>query len=686
MDVSGSMHAAGRRVEPRRAAVAAAIVALAGLGTAPLRTVAPSVAALIAPLATLISCACCIATAMRTGGTQRRTWASLAISSVMWSTAYLLWVATDTDISTPGLSVADVIYLLGILPMLVALIGLGGDAWETGARRRMLLDLLILLVAAILISQLAAWREIVESTSSAWDLGLFLAYPIVDVVLASVAAILLLRTSGPFRWDLALAAAAFTTLAISSTRYALWVVRGMPEGDTGMSIAFVIAPLLLALAALATPDERQQPSTVRRTTTGTVPAVVPDLVAFAAALTCVLYGLRSPAEWLLAAALMVLTVLRQIVLRTDNHQLRSELEFRVHERTSELRSLAERHRRVLDSVADGILGTDPTGMIQVVNPAASRILGWTPAELTGQGMCTHVCANDHTACPLHAALENPGADTASPATFTFARRDGSSLVVEATIAPMTQADGPAGIVLTFRDITDRELVERMKREFVSAVSHELRTPLTAIHGSLEMLVDGEAGSLPEPANELARVAVRGSERLGRLVNDIIDIERLETGRMRVDIGVHEIAPIVATTIRLMQPVADARDIQLSVGVVDGMVWCDPDRVNQVLVNLIDNALKFTPTGRRIEVRARRTESTVMIEVHDQGRGIPADQVDLVFRPFHQVDASDGDALGGTGLGLAITRAIVDQHGGDIWVESTLGVGSVFCFTLPAAHP
>jgi signal transduction histidine kinase len=249
--------------------------------------------------------------------------------------------------------------------------------------------------------------------------------------------------------------------------------------------------------------------------------------------------------------------------------------------------------------------------------------------------------------------------------------------------------GPAGVdgaVVVFRDITDRTVLDEMKRQFVSAVSHELRTPLSAIRGSLEMLADGDTGVLPESAQHVVDVGARGTERLTRLVNDIIDIERLEAGTFDIRPRPEDLAPLLVDAADSLVPLAGERHVTIEIGEAAGSALCDADRIVQALVNLIGNALKFTQGGGTVEVSAIPVDHEILVSVRDQGRGIPAEEFETIFERFHQVQRGDGRKLGGTGLGLPITKAIVERHGGRIWVESELGEGSTFHFTLPLLEP
>ena len=243
---------------------------------------------------------------------------------------------------------------------------------------------------------------------------------------------------------------------------------------------------------------------------------------------------------------------------------------------------------------------------------------------------------------------------------------------------------PAGAVVAFRDITERHAVERMKHDFVSTVSHELRTPLTAIRGSLEMLADGDTGELPPEAQGAVEMAVRGSERLTRLVNDILDVERLGSGLVRRTPHAAGRRPAGLLDGRLAPAAGPERGVTLVVDAVSGRALCDADRLVQALTNLIGNAVKFTPPGGSVHVTAEPRGRDVLFAVRDEGRGIPAEHLDSVFDPFHQVDHSDAREHSGTGLGLTITKSIVERHGGHIDVESEVGSGSTFRFSVPAA--
>jgi signal transduction histidine kinase len=228
--------------------------------------------------------------------------------------------------------------------------------------------------------------------------------------------------------------------------------------------------------------------------------------------------------------------------------------------------------------------------------------------------------------------------------------------------------------------------ERVKDEFLSIAGHELRTPLTSIRGSLGLLAGGLVGELPAEAADMVALAVENTDRLVRLVNDILDIERMDAGHLpleRAPVGVGE---LVRQSAQAVQVTAEDAGVQLRVDVEDLEICADGDRVVQTLVNLLGNAIKFSPPGSAVTVTVAPGEGCARFSVSDSGRGIPADQLDSIFERFNQVDASDTREKGGSGLGLAIARGIVESHGGHLWAESAPGEGSSFRFTLPLAGP
>jgi two-component system sensor histidine kinase VicK len=389
-----------------------------------------------------------------------------------------------------------------------------------------------------------------------------------------------------------------------------------------------------------------------------------------------------------------------------------------------LRALSRQSNSVLESVGDGIYCIDLDGNCTVVNPAASQMLGFKPEEILGRNMhaLMHHTRADGTPyppeeCPIQNSTRD--LDTVRASNEIFWRKDGTSFPVEYVARPQieTQSDNPSGldesfagsfagsladsnfaashspgerpvgkavgVVVAFTDTTERRALDRMKDEFISTVSHELRTPLTSLRAALGLVTGGTLAARPEKQQQMLDIATGNTDRLVRLVNDILELERIGSGKAELHYTMCSADDLFRGAAGLQQAEASKAQLRITFNSHGVNVWADPDRILQTLTNLISNAIKFSPAGTEIHLRARRIEvNEAEIQVRDQGRGIPQDNLESIFERFHQVDASDSRTMGGTGLGLAICRSIVAQHGGRIWASSDPGQGSIFHFTLP----
>lgn len=265
--------------------------------------------------------------------------------------------------------------------------------------------------------------------------------------------------------------------------------------------------------------------------------------------------------------------------------------------------------------------------------------------------------------------------------FTLRTKSGETRTVLLSI----EAIELEGIPCTLNIIHDITEYKRLENQFISLVSHELRTPMNSLIGSLDLLKTGQLGTLTERGQKILEIAIANTERLIRLVNDVLDLERMKAGQLSLEKRENDISGILLASIESVQSLADRAGISLRCEAVPVTLPVDGDRLVQAITNLLANAIKFSEPGQTVWTRAEIEGEYVRIEVRDNGRGIPSDRLARVFEPFQQVDASDSRQKGGTGLGLAICRDIIDRHDGRIWVESALGEGSTFYILLPLSY-
>ncbi len=399
---------------------------------------------------------------------------------------------------------------------------------------------------------------------------------------------------------------------------------------------------------------------------------------------------------------------------TGNYLMSRSIIFDISERKrfeTELQQSEAKFRSLSDSAPIGIFMMDREGQTVYTNYRAQEICGYTFAEALGYGWMEFVHPADLQRLWSHSTEGRSRHQPNLHEEVRYVHRNGTIRYGRVQIAPILDHNGEmVAHVGTIEDITESRAIAQMKNEFISIVSHELRTPLSSIRGSLGLLAADVLKNKPAIAQQMLDIAASETERLVRLVNDILDLERLESGKIKLHQEWWEVSILVQQSIASLQAIAEVGHVTLSFVPTDLRVWADGDRIIQTLVNLLSNAIKFSPPGSTVTIMVeelrddraigrwfdaaqenasptrRLTPDAQFPAVHfvviDQGRGIPTDQLEKIFGRFQQVDASDSRQKGGTGLGLAICRSIVQQHGGNIWVESEVGRGSRFHFTLP----
>ncbi|MBX7497006.1 CHASE3 domain-containing protein [Qipengyuania sp. 6B39] len=349
--------------------------------------------------------------------------------------------------------------------------------------------------------------------------------------------------------------------------------------------------------------------------------------------------------------------------------------------------LSDRQKALFAGTVDGVMLLDGRGRILRMNPSVSRIFGYSEEELLGQHNMV-LLETPYSMEQSMAWLQSVGVAGKHGAgrrqEFTGKRSDGTTFDTEVAIS-MIHGETEKNYVAAIRDISDRKRAERMKTEFVSTVSHELRTPLTSIGGSLGLLEGGAAGPLEEKAKRLVEIAKSNCDRLIRLINDILDIEKIESGKMEFDLRRMQVGPLIGRTVSSMNGFADQHGVTLTT-VLPPWPQCvvgDPDKLEQLLTNLVSNAVKHTPKGGEVEIFSTHDGGHVRIEVRDRGQGIPTEFRSRIFGKFAMADASDSRLKGGTGLGLAIAREIARRHGGDVGFDDRQGGGTVFHVDIPS---
>ena len=323
----------------------------------------------------------------------------------------------------------------------------------------------------------------------------------------------------------------------------------------------------------------------------------------------------------------------------------------------------------LAEMSDGLLAFGTDGTCSVCNPAAGRLLGLHPTRALGRHFAE-----------LLPGLSGVQADAASGPQLVEMK--GRTVAVTRNSSQGARARSSVALL---RDVTEILDVERMKRDIIGTVSHELRTPLTAIRATVDLFEAGDAGELTDVQQRMVLLLGRNVDRLAHIVNDLLDLTSLESGRVTLDHSAVDMAVACERVAEDLRPAATAAQIEISVDASAAVAWADAGRIRQVLENLVQNAIKFSRPGGRVRLSAVRDGADVVVRVQDDGMGIPVDEQERVFEKFYRTPAGSRAAQG-TGLGLPIARLIVEMHGGHIRVESDGVRGTTMLFTLPAEPP
>ncbi len=349
-----------------------------------------------------------------------------------------------------------------------------------------------------------------------------------------------------------------------------------------------------------------------------------------------------------------------------------------HEMAAALDETTKKERAIIDNAADVIFSVNSKGTFTAVNPAAKNVFGYDPDELVGNKYVNLIAeeSKEFTINEVKSLMEG---NQSHPFETRMKRKDGS--LVDVVWAPQW-SQKQKSLFCVAHDVTARKAIDRLRQEVMQMVSHDLRTPLATIGNVLSILEDGRVGELPEKGHELVTMAQRNVERMLGLVNDLLEVEKMKAGMLKLELDDTELSDVFEEALHSVSSWAQEHKVRIEYIPTTLSVFADESRLVQVLVNLLANAVKFSPSGKRVLLNASEAYDYIEVTVRDEGRGIPENQRELIFERFQQVRMTDGANHGGTGLGLAICKAIVERHGGTIRVESEEGLGSTFAFRIP----
>jgi len=355
------------------------------------------------------------------------------------------------------------------------------------------------------------------------------------------------------------------------------------------------------------------------------------------------------------------------------NRMASEIKKKVREITQEKETL----QTILRGMSEGVMVVDAQGKIILINSVLEDMLQ-RPSDVHGKTP-VEVIRNAELQNGFDQVLEQ-GETFSMELSITIPEAD---RIFAVTIARLMHQDRTGGAVSVFHDITDLKRVEVMRRDFVANVSHELRTPLTSIKGYAETLCEEGIEKVPQ-AGSFAQIILKHANRLSALVQDLLSLTQLESHNTPINRQEVDLRKVLDAAVLVVKPAAEAKNLNIGTESISEitMVWVDRNQLGQALVNLLDNAVKYTPEGGSISVSASDTGDEVNVSVTDTGIGVPREQLNRIFERFYRVDKNRSRELGGTGLGLSIVKHIIQSHGGRIWVNSELEGGSAFRFSLP----
>lgn len=337
---------------------------------------------------------------------------------------------------------------------------------------------------------------------------------------------------------------------------------------------------------------------------------------------------------------------------------------------------------VIRSIAEGLVIVDAQGKVIMMNPAAEKLLGTSKKEKMGRSILEGLKDEQLV------SLVNQSQDRENKEIELVSQKDDTCRTLRASSAIIENENGQSiGMVSVLSDITKQKELEQLKSNFISNITHELRTPLVAIDKSIALILSKNAGEVSGAQEEFLTIAQRNIKRLSNMINDLLDLAKLEAGKTKMNIAPSAVVAVIDEAIEPLLNWAKTKSISIQKKIENGLpqVYIDTDKIIQVLTNLVGNAIKFTPNQGSIIINAspRGDTSEIVVSVQDDGVGIPQEDISNIFNKFYQAGERVASDINGTGIGLSIAKEIVELHGGKIWAESEKGRGAKFIFTLPS---
>jgi PAS domain S-box-containing protein len=352
-----------------------------------------------------------------------------------------------------------------------------------------------------------------------------------------------------------------------------------------------------------------------------------------------------------------------------------------HDMARTMKEAAKKERAIIDNARDFICSVDSGGKFAAVNPASQAVLGHPPESLLGTHFADYVAESRESVLKILSDLKTEG-DT-NPIELKMKKADGT--IVHALMSAHFSKEEDT-IFCVIHDITERRNAQMLKQEVMAMVTHDLRTPLSTLRHIFTFLETGKHGSLDQKGTDFVNAGGRNVDRLLTLVNDLLDVEKADSGQVNIEKTKVSLNECFDACVASMSVFAESRGVKLDFIETDLLAMGDEERIDRILINLVGNAIKFSPQGGKVTLSAKKTEEQgtpfATVSVKDEGEGIPKDKLEHIFEKFHQVERRSENTEKGSGLGLAICRAFVQLHGGRIWVESEVGKGSEFKFTIP----